>query len=102
MPALHLVEAIASDRQEIAVRRDHRPIEIGLDDALGTVEGVQLALKIGVAQLFSGDIAGTLQNAVGPAVTPDERAAARLYPDLAAALTDALVLGSLMPCAFAW
>ncbi len=96
IPAPHLVEAVADDRQEVGVRRQDRAVEGELDDALRAVEGGELARVVGVAQRLFRDVGGAFEHAVGLAVAPDEGVVAPLDPDLAPALGDAPVLGDLM------
>ena len=94
--AAHLVEAVAEDVQEVLVGGQHRSVEIELDDALGAVEGRDLARDVEGGALLRGDVGGEHHHPSHPAGGVADGRVAGVEPDLAAVLADPPALGHLV------
>ncbi|MCY1528600.1 hypothetical protein D9M68_637110 [compost metagenome] len=90
MLALDFREAVAECGAEILVGRQDFACRCELDDRLRTGDRVELAGILGCPRLGGGDVGCELHHLVRFAVA-EHRVVARLDPDFAAALGDALV-----------
>ena len=92
MLAADLVLGVAEGRAEVLVRGQHAAIETELDDGLHLVDRRELAGGVGGLDLGGGDVGRVLDDLERLAVRSEDRVVAGLYPDIAPALGDALVL----------
>ena len=89
---LDLIEAVAHRGAEVVVRGKTDAFAGELDDGLGTVDLIGLALLVLATDDLVGDVGGELDDLHRPSLAVDDGVVACLDPDDATALADTLVL----------
>ena len=96
MLALDLGQRVAQRIEEVVVGVEDLAVQRELDHRLGLVDGVDLAGEVGVADHLAGDVGRVFHHLEGLAGLIENRIVARLDPDLAPPLADALVLSGVI------
>ncbi len=93
----NLVHPVTHGPEENIVGPLHMAIEGKLDDCLGPLDRLQLALEVGVSEFLLGDIGGILHHLEGTSVGIQNRIVAGLDPHFPPTFAEAFVLGGLIP-----